>query len=292
MPRSRRGTSLVELLIAMTVASIFGAALLSFMLHTNQFTDRVDDLRSARTVGRSAINVLANHLRMVDPSWGIEAASGTSVTVKVPYALGVVCASTTTTQTIALLPVDSVEFAQAGYSGFAWRASDGSYTAVPGGTVTESGSFPSACTTAGVQQITAPASAPNQRTRIVTIALSTPLSSALSARTVVMMYRRMRFYFGVSGQSDLVDRTALWMDFLDDTTAAIEQVAPFDASAAFRFYVSGSSTAQSSAPGTLSTLRGLQLFLPGESDHSARARSAPEQANLTTAVFFVNTLTP
>jgi hypothetical protein len=65
-------------------------------------------------------------------------------------------------------------------------------------------------------------------------------------------------------------------------------VVPFDASAAFRFYISGSSTSQTAVPADLTTLRGFELFLPGESENTPRLRSAPEEADLTTAVFFLN----
>ena len=39
---------------------------------------------------------------------------------------------------------------------------------------------------------------------------------------------------------------------------------------------------------TLTDIRGLELYLPGESDRTMRQRSAPEQADMTTSIFFVN----
>jgi hypothetical protein len=41
-------------------------------------------------------------------------------------------------------------------------------------------------------------------------------------------------------------------------------------------------------PSPLSTMRGLLLFLPGESENTARTRTKPEEADLTTAVYFFN----
>jgi prepilin-type N-terminal cleavage/methylation domain-containing protein len=291
--RHRRGVSLIELMIAITVMTILGAALVSLMLGYNRFQERTEGKRAARRVANSAVNVMVNELRMVDPSWGIEAATATAVQVKSPYAIGVVCASTTSTQTVALLPVDSLAFTAPGYSGFAWRADDGTYTVIPGGTLAEVGSFPMACTSLGVQPITAPASAPNQRTRVVTLNVGPGgLAAPIALGTPVMLYRRVRFFFGPSVEPGLSGRTALWRQSLDGGAQATEQAAPFDAAAAFRFIVSGAITPQATPPAGLWTLRGLQLYLPGESEHSSRTRGSPEQAELTTSVYFVNTMTP
>jgi prepilin-type N-terminal cleavage/methylation domain-containing protein len=293
--QSRRGFSLIELLLAIVVASVLGAAMMSFMVSFTKFQERSEAQRSARLVGRSAINVLVDGLRMIDPSWGIVSVSSTSITVRAPYAMGLVCASTLTSQTVSLVPVDSVLFSIDGYSGFAWRTSTGSYAPVSGGTLTVSSSFPSSCTSAGIQQQTAPASAPNQKTLVVT--LTTPsgaLTTPITVGTPVMLYRRLRFYFDMSNQAGLSGRTALWREYLDaspvsGSTDATELAAPFDATAGFRFYVSGSVSAQTAVPADLTTLRGFQFYLPGESDRTVRQRTAPEQADLTTAVFFLNT---
>ncbi len=288
--RSRRGVSLVELLIAMTVASLMGAAMISFMVSFTRFQERTEAQRAARVVGRSAIAVLADGLRMVDPSWGIVSASATSITVKAPYAVGLICASTVTSETIALVPVDSVLFATPGYSGFAWQSGGSAFVPVDGGTLAVSSTFPSSCTSAGIQQQTAPSSAPNQKTLVVVITLPTgALSAPIAVGTPVLLYRRVQFYFAASGQTGLSGRTALWRDYLDDAVTATELTGPFDASAAFRFYISGTRAVQLSVPSDLTTLRGFQFYLPGESDRTVRQRNAPEQADLTTAVYFLNT---
>lgn len=283
---SRRGVTIIELLIAMVIAAALGAATLSLMISQSRFAERAEGQRSGRRVGRSAVNALANDLRMVDPSWGIEAASATSVTVKVPYAMGVICASTALLQTIELLPVDSVAFAMPGYSGYSSRASDGSYTTYSGGTVTEI-AVPSTCSvTAGVTTITAPTSAPNQKSRAVTIV--TTGAPILTVGTPVMLYRRTQFYFGTSNQNGLSGRTALWRNYLDSGSAAVELAAPFSNTAAFRFFNLSATTSQTAVPSPLSNIKGFELYLPGQSDNSTRQKGAPEQANLTTAVFLVN----
>jgi prepilin-type N-terminal cleavage/methylation domain-containing protein len=284
---SRRGVTLVELLIAMIVASILGAALLTLMMAMNRFEEREEGLRGARRAGRAAINTLASDLRMVDPEWGVEAASASSITLRIPYAMGLVCSSALLLHTVMLFPVDSVALAQPGLSGFASRASNGVMTPHTATlTLSYPGSTPASCTSAGIQTISAGTGEPNARSRPITIG---GLGLAiLDAGTPVMLYRRVRFYFGASAQAGLSGRTALWRDWLDDGAGAQELAGPFDASAAFRFYDQSATTAQVGVPSPLSDLYGIELFLPGESDRTARKRTGPEQANLTTSVFFMN----
>jgi prepilin-type N-terminal cleavage/methylation domain-containing protein len=289
MRTDRRGLTLIELLITILVAGILAAGVTSLLLSSNRFEEKTESLRAARRVSRAGVAALSNDLRMVDPGWGIEAASASSITLRVPYATGLVCTAAGT-PTIAILPVDSVVLATPGYSGVAVRLSDGSWSHATDGALTESGTWPSACTTAGIQQITAPSGAPNQRTRAYTIGTGSVTGSPLTVGAVVVLYRRTRFYFGVSAQTGLTGRMALWRQYLDSGSGAVELAAPFDAAAAFRFYNLAATTAQDAAPSPLSNMRGVELFLPGESDRTARQRNAPEQADLRTAVFFVNRL--
>lgn len=285
--RARRGVTLIELLIAMVVTSILGGALLTLMMAMNRFEEREEGLRGARRAGRAAINSLASDLRMVDPEWGIEAASATSITLRIPYAMGLVCSSTVILHTLMLFPVDSVALAQPGLSGFAARGSGGVMTPYSTSlTVAYPGSTPAACTTAGIQTIAAGSGEPNARTRPIT--LGGLALTVLPAGTPVMLYRRVRYYFGASAQTGIAGRTALWRDWLDDGAGAQELAGPFDASAAFRFYDLSATTATTGVPSPLSNTYGIELFLPGESDRTARTRSGPEQSNLTTSVFFMN----
>lgn len=286
MTRTRRGVTLVELLVAMTIAAILGSALMSLMLSMNRFEERAEGQRSARRADRGAVTAMVDELRMLDPEWGIESASATSLTVRIPYALGLVCSSTSSMQTLMLLPVDSVALALPGISGYAWRGSGGAMTPETTSlTLGWPGSTPSACTTAGIQTISAPASAPNAKTRPVT--LTGAGLTVLGTGTPVLLYRRVRFYFGASAQADLSGRTALWRDWLDDGAGAEELAGPFDAGAEFRFYDLDATTAQTTVP-TLTDIHGFEFYLPGESDRTPRQRSGPEQADMTTSVFFAN----
>jgi type II secretory pathway pseudopilin PulG len=286
-PKRRRGITLIELLIAMIMTAILGTAALSLMVSQGKFSERSEGQRAARRVGRSAINVLAADLRMVDPQWGIIEASPDTLTVNVPYALGIICASTASLQTILLLPVDSVLLALPGYSGYALRGNTGVYTPVAGGTVAQV-STSATCTgsPSNAFEVAAPSGIPNQRTRQITI--TTVAAPVATVGTPVMLYRRTRFWFEPSSQTGLTGRTALWRDYLDDGAAAVELAAPFDDAAAFRFYELDAVAAQTTVPASLLDITGFELFLPGESARTSRQQAAPEQADLTTSVFLMN----
>jgi prepilin-type N-terminal cleavage/methylation domain-containing protein len=290
MPHDRRGLTLIELLVTVLVAGFLAAGVTSLLLSSNRFEEKTESLRNARRVSRAGVAALSSDLRMVDPSWGVEAASASSITLRVPYALGLVCTPSVLAQTIAILPVDSVVLATPGYSGVAVRLSDGTWSHATNGVLTEAATWPNACTTAGISAITAPSGAPNQRTRAYTVGFGTVIGSPLTVGSVIVLYRRTRYYFGVSAQTGLTGRTALWRQYLDSGSGAVELAAPFDATAAFRFYDLAATTAQDAVPSPLTNMRGIELFLPGESDRTARQRTAPEQADLRTAIFFVNRL--
>ncbi len=289
MPRipRRLGFTLIELLVSLVVAAILGAGVTKLLLSSNRFEERTESLRSARRVSRAALAALSNDVRMVDPEWGIESASAGSLTLRVPYAMGLVC-RTGGSPVIAILPVDSIAFATPGYSGVAVRASNGSWGQAGSGALTELTTWSSSCTSAGIAPITAPAGAPNQKTRVFELAPGGVGSTPLTVGAVIVLYRRTRFYFGASGQAGLSGRTALWRDYLDGGGGAVELAAPFDATAAFRFYDLASTTSQTAVPSPLTNIRGIEFFLPGESDRTARLRASPEQADFTSSVFFVN----
>lgn len=284
---SRRGMTLIELLIAMVVAGIVGAATISLMTAQLRFTERTEADRAGLRVSRSALNVLITDMRMVDPSWGVEDATASSVTLRIPYALGIICASTASKQTILLLPVDSISFHQPGYSGYATRGGTGVYTPNNGGTLAEV-AVSNTCTgsPSNAFAIAAPASAPNQKTRQIEITTSGVVPVAVG--TPVMLFRRTRFYFAPSMLAGLTGRTALWREWMDVDGSEVELAAPFDDAAAFRFFEMGAADAADDPPADLATLVGLELFLPGQSENTPRMRNAPAQADLRTQVFFVN----
>jgi hypothetical protein len=194
--------------------------------------------------------------------------------------MGIVCANTGTQTTLALLPVDSVVYATAGFSGYAWRDSLGNISYVEAGT-SVAGDNVSVCTGANVTVL------PTARV----VAIKPPLPASLPAVTAigtpVFLIQRLTYEFNASVA--LPGRTALWRTVVA-TSQTDELVAPFDSSAKFRFFTGGSDTAQAAVPSPLSTMRGLELNFTSQSDHAPWATTAPERSQTVTAVFFNNQL--
>jgi prepilin-type N-terminal cleavage/methylation domain-containing protein len=269
---TRRGVTLIELMVTIVVLAILGTGLTRLMTAQAKFYEHQGAGRRARSVSRAAVNVLLSEMRMVEAPGGVEAVSATSVTLRVPFAVGLVCGPVAGATTITLLPADSAMLAEPGFSGYAWRNAAGVYTYVEAGAAIGN-SVAAPCTAAGMT----PAGG-----RIVAVAPAIPAGAAAGA--AVLLFRRITYDFASSAA--LPGRLALWRRVVP-TGAAEELVAPFDASARFRFFALDAANAQD-APPPLADLRGLELVLVGESEGSPRITSAPRRAAVTTAVFFRN----
>jgi hypothetical protein len=211
---------------------------------------------------------------MVEAGGGVLAASPTSVTLRVPYALGVYCGSPGGVSTVALLPADSAMLAEPGFSGYAWRGRLGSYNYVEGGAMLMP-PVPGTCVTAGIT--------PMARR----VGFMPPLPIGADVGTVVLLTRRITYAFA---NSDAIPgRIALWRR-VDATGVREELAAPFDASARFRFYELNANTAQDAVPAALTDIRGFELVLDGASESSPALTGTPQRAPLTTSVFFRNRL--
>ena len=275
---SRRGFTLTELLVGMVIMGIIGVALTKLFVSQTRFYDRQTQMRRARFVTRTAINAALSDLRMVEATGGVVSATTTQITVRVPYAIGIVCANTVTQTTLSLWPADSTMYANAGFGGYAWRDSVGNETYVETGASVVAGTA-ALCTVAGVTVLAGG--------RVV--AVQPPLPAALPAVTVVgtpvFLIQRLTYEFKAS--TTLPGRTALWRTVVG-TAQTDELIAPFDSTASFGFFVVGSDTAQTAVPSPLSTMRGLQLNLPGQSERAPEGTSTPRRAQAVTAVFFNN----
>ncbi|MBI2537617.1 MAG: type II secretion system protein [Gemmatimonadetes bacterium] len=120
---NRRGFTLTELLVALTVMSVAGIALIRLLTATTRFVSLHDTMLSARHGARAALNTMVAELGVVGDS-GLTAATadGKSVTVRLPYAFGMTCRAASSQSFVAsLLPADSVVYASSAPGGFAWR---------------------------------------------------------------------------------------------------------------------------------------------------------------------------
>jgi prepilin-type N-terminal cleavage/methylation domain-containing protein len=269
----RAGFSLVELIVAMTLASVVAGALLALMVRQMDFYQQDAVLREARGGARSALNVMLTDLRMVEATGGVVAAQSRDITVRVPYRLGIVCASSAGSTDVSLFPADSLTAATAAWSGWATRDGSGGSWAYRTGAVTLSSPGTASCTAASIATLTGGA--------VVRI---TPGGGTIAAGTPVFFYQEIRYRFAAS--TSVAGTDGLFRSVVA-TGQEEELVAPFDGTARFRFYA-GWGNAQDDPPASLSTLRGLEIHLNAESTGPSPTTNAPETADVVTSVFFMN----
>ena len=276
LTKPRRGISLPEMLIALTVMGIIGAASVRVLLSQTRYYDVQLKKRSARAVSRASVNMMLSELRMMESALGLEAASSTSITLRVPYAMGMLsCSPLGGGSVIALLPADSTVLANSTPSGHAWRnSSTGNYT-YTNSPVAMLSTTNGVCTLLG-GTISA---APNGRFVLMTPAL--PASA--QPGDVMFLYQRVRYEFASS--SVLPGRRALWRTIVDSDTRE-EIAAPFDDDARFRFFQFDRDTSDATA--AVADIRGVELLLNGTSQSPRAGSSANESMPLRTSVFFNN----
>lgn len=264
--RRRRGFSLIELLIAMVMVGIVGAGLVRMLTSQMRFFQRTAGAADARSVSRNAINIMRNEFRMIEPG-GITAASTTSLTVRLPYRMGIFCSNSTGT----FMPIDSLIGATAVIQGYASRASSGAWTYVATTTAPATGTDADCTGAPAIALIPGGA----------TLSLSPALAS--TSGTPLLLYQIVTYSLGNSVLAP--GRTALWRTV---TGGATEELAvPFDAASVFRFYV-GTATSQAAAPGTLSTISGIEMVLLGESERNSPGTNEPETQTARVSIFLRN----
>ena len=275
---ARRGFTLIEILVGMVIFAIIGALFTQLLSSQGRFFDKQGMSNAARNVSRGALNRVVSDFRMVETSGGLIAASPTSVTMRIPFAIGVVCSSNNASTAVSMLPVDSVIYHSEGFYGYAWRsATTGAYTYVENPAAHDKTTGQNACN--NVQITTLP---DGRAARI------TPVIAGSSLGTPVFLYRRIRYEFKASAA--VPGKIGLWRTiiFPGGTQKGEELVAPFASTAKFRFFVVGNNDDAQDLPGALGDVRGLELHLDGASEVIAAGESSVEKASFTTAVFFKN----
>ena len=275
--RSRVGMGLPELLVALVVMGIIGIATVKTFLSQTRFADMQHKRGMARSVSRAPINLLLSEMRMVDNVGGVAAASAasgaSSITVRVPIAMGLVCGTAGGSTVLSMTPTDSVVLAGAALSGYAYRGANGTYNYTEGAvTVADAG----AATCAAANITTLPGG------RVVSVTPLLPAPATIG--TPAFLYQRVRFAFAASAM--LPGRRGLWRT-LEETGSAEEVAAPFDSVSRFRFYRNSNDTSDVAVP-PLNEISGVELELTGASEQPRFGKNTPETAALRTAVFFVN----
>ncbi len=287
--RNRSGLTLVELLVALVIATMSGAALIQAMLAQSRSAGSNEAWRVARSVSRGALNRLIADVRVAEAEGALEAASadGRTITLRVPYAMGVAC-TVTPPMDVSLLPVDAAVWSTASLAGFAWRGDLGRYgyvaAAVPG---------PQPALGNGANCL------PDSIATVPggTVRLLAPAGGSLGSFVVpgspypgmvVLLYQRITYRFEPSSVPELAGRYALTREIV--TTGAKEELAaPFDSTARFRYIVQGAALAQNAVPSPLSSARGIEIRLDGMSETVPHGSPTQKRMQMTTAIYFKNT---
>jgi prepilin-type N-terminal cleavage/methylation domain-containing protein len=279
----RRGFTLAELMVGIIVAGLVGTALMGMLLTEAKATSNRDAWRNARGVSRGTLNLLESELAMVETSGGIETVnSGQDLTLRVPFAMGILCGYAAGVSTLSLLPTDSSLYFASGYSGFAWR-SGLTYNYVLNTTAINNSAATAPCTAQNITTLPAPGAVAANAGRIV--AVTGNIASAPPIATAYILFRRIRYEFKASVL--VPGQIGLWRTLV--TTGTTQEIAaPFDTTSRFRFFVKDSTTAQNAVPGTLSDIRGLEIQLDGASEQTPRGGTRPKIFRTTTAIFFFN----
>jgi len=280
--RARRGFTLIELLVGIVIFAIVGALFTKLVTVQGKFYDRQGMGNAARNVSRASLNRVVSDFRMIEATGGVIAATSTSLTIRVPFAIGVVCGNNGAGTVLSLLPVDSTTFANAGFFGYAWRNfQTGAYSYVQN-PATEWNGIASDIAVCTARQIT---TVPNAR--IVHIEPAVPPVAGLG--TPVFLYSNVTYAFqpstAVPGMVGLYRTTIM----PNGPRPSEELVAPFANTASWKFFtVNGGSVPQTNPPAALSDIRGLELHLDGLSENRAPGMVSNESAPFITAVFFKN----
>jgi prepilin-type N-terminal cleavage/methylation domain-containing protein len=268
---SRRGVTLVELLITLLVFGILGTALARLMISNSRYVSRQETLLEARQTARAAMNVMLPELRMVSDG-GLVAAAPDSVTTRVPYAFGVLCRN----DYAVLAPPDSTVYATATPAGIAFQVPSGLYQFDPSVTVVGTTTSTSDCDADSIRAIPG-----GQRIQL-------SVSNLAPAGRIFYLYQTVTYKFAASAA--LPGRRALWRRAAG--AAAEELLAPFDTAARFRFLVGSRLTPQTAVPSPISNIRGLELRLVGASLRPAQGAAEPTRFPLQPRVRFGNMLVP
>ncbi len=264
----RRGLSLVEVLIAIVLLGIVGVGITNLLRSQMRFFARGTNARDARTVSRNALNLTRSELRMAEPR-GIVAATRDSITIRLPYLMGLYCGS----NTAMFVPTDSLSLVTAQYGGYAHRdtASGAAYTYVATSTALSTG-LAATCLLAGLDTI------PGGPRYIVA-----PAIAGLAVSAPIFLWQTVTYKFAAS--TLVPGRMALWRKA---GSATAEEVAvPLDTASRFNFYTTGTSSS-TTVPNPLNTTRGIEMLLYGESERTSPGQTTPEQVLQRVSIFFRN----
>ena len=288
--RNRRGFSLAEILVALVILGIVGAAMTRVLVNQNRYFDKQTNMRVARSIARNSMNILLADLRMVQDSGGVDSVSSDfkAMRVLVPYRFGLVCYASGSNTTVSMLPVDSATGAMSRYKGFAYRNTAGRYTYVyptnpTSGDAPQPAATPANCTGNGAGQAQINTVSLSGRTGNI-YDLKSPGPSGATPPAPMFFFQRVTYVFKTS--SAYPTKLGLWR-IVDGDSAAEELMAPFDTSAGFRYYLQGTEGAETTVP-ALANIRGVDVLLYSVSPRGTSNQINSSPSKMVTSVFFKN----
>ena len=289
MMRTRRGFTLNEMLISLVILAVVGAAFTRILRYQTTYFAHETSLRSARTVARTATNLMLSDLRAVQDSGAVDSVTsdGKFMRIYVPYRYGLVCATSGTVTTVSLLPSDSASQNMSVYKGFAFRNATGRYTYIfpPRATtmnIPVTSTTPASCTGSGSGQAQILSVSVAGRTGNILDLNSNGPSGAI-ALTPVFLFQKVSYSFRSS--SVYPGYLGLWRNV--EGGQEDELAAPFDSTARFRFYATGDDTSRTTPP-TVANIRGVELVLVARSQKASTTLAGSNTVKMATSVFFKN----
>ncbi|MFQ5679767.1 MAG: PilW family protein [Gemmatimonadota bacterium] len=243
---AKGGFTLVELIIAITVATVLGAGILGLLLGQNRFYGETDDAIYAEQSIRAAMDLMAAEMRMASPS-DLTAAAADSVSARFDLVRSVVCDVTGGDQA-DLFVYDTVSNANlpASFRGAATSGPyDSAFVYADGwtGTVSVSAAAKTTCVNNGSPSLT-----DNTRYRRVT-GWAAGFGSVPARGSIVRTYGRLTYRFAASG---LGSGQAVWRN-------AQELVSPFDTGARFRYEMADGTIQNSVVSAQLDQVRMIHI---------------------------------
>ncbi|HSJ26100.1 MAG TPA: prepilin-type N-terminal cleavage/methylation domain-containing protein [Longimicrobiales bacterium] len=280
--RTRGGFTLVEVMVALAITSIIGAAVTSVFITQTRFYDRQEKVSDARSISRGAMNILTSELRMVERTGGVEFASPTKLTVYVPFALGISCGGSGTSLRVRYVPTDPFVLADTAYAGYGVQQDDSTFSYSPpidptSNVMPSLGSGGSTCDAAGIKAV------PGGGTLSIAVANN---PSLVDAGRPVKLYQRVTYEFKAS--TEVLGRRALWRE-QHRKPGGEELLAPFTDDARFEFYINDAPDPVPAAPANLAEITGIRIVMNAQSERPDPDGTYPV-VPLATSVFFKNRL--
>ncbi len=260
---NRKGLTLVELLVTMALFGILGTALAQLLISNSRFVSLQEAMLEARQTARASAVVLGTEIRMVGAHAFSGSPSASQVTLRVPFAIGMLCGTDGAARVGALAPVDAAVYDDATPDGVFVRSGITSYQMF-GSVIVNSSTTVSACLTEGVDTI--PGGHLVQMT-----GTGAPGLGGAEPGTPFVVFQTVTYSFGAS--TLFSGRRGLWRQANGQND---EVAAPFADDAEFGYLVDNGDTL------------GIELRLFAESVSTPPGGAGPQRFDLVNQVRFQN----